>query len=29
VFTLGGEISGLVPPIVEKKLREKQKARKK
>ena len=29
VFTLGGEVSGLVPPIVEKKLREKQKARKK
>ena len=29
VFTLGGEISGLVPPIVEKKLRDKQKARKK
>src|SRR6187397_2785635 len=29
VFSLGGEISGLVPPIVEKKLREKQKARKK
>ena len=27
VFTLGGEVSGLVPPIVEKKLREKQKAR--
>src|ERR1044072_949933 len=29
VFRLGGEISGLVPPIVETKLREKQKARKK
>ena len=29
VFTLGGEISGLVPPIVETKLREKQKARRK
>jgi pantetheine-phosphate adenylyltransferase len=29
VFTLGGEVSGLVPPIVETKLREKQKARKK
>ena len=28
VFTLGGEVSGLVPPIVEQKLREKQKARK-
>ena len=29
VFTLGGEIAGLVPPIVEEKLRAKQKARKK
>jgi pantetheine-phosphate adenylyltransferase len=29
VFTLGGEISGLVPPVVEDKLRAKQKARKK
>ena len=29
VFTLGGEVSGLVPPIVEQKLRDKQKARKK
>ena len=28
VFTLGGEITGLVPPIVEEKLRAKQKARK-
>ena len=28
VFTLGGEISGLVPPVVEQKLREKQKKRK-
>lgn len=28
VFTLGGEISGLVPPLVEKKLREKQAAKK-
>ncbi len=29
VFTLGGEITGLVPPIVEEKLRAKQKAKKK
>ena len=29
VFTLGGEISGLVPPVVEEKLRAKQKAKKK
>jgi pantetheine-phosphate adenylyltransferase len=29
VFTLGGEITGLVPPIVEDKLRAKQKAKKK
>jgi pantetheine-phosphate adenylyltransferase len=29
VFTLGGEISGLVPPIVEEKLRAKQKAKRK
>ncbi len=29
VFTLGGEISGLVPPVVEEKLRLKQKAKKK
>lgn len=29
VFTLGGEITGLVPPIVEEKLREKQKTKKK
>ena len=29
VFTLGGEISGLVPPIVEERLRSKQKAKKK
>ncbi len=29
VFTLGGEISGLVPPVVEDKLRAKQKVRKK
>ena len=29
VFTLGGEITGLVPPIVEEKLRAKQKANKK
>jgi pantetheine-phosphate adenylyltransferase len=28
VFTLGGEITGLVPPIVEEKLRAKQKAKK-
>jgi pantetheine-phosphate adenylyltransferase len=28
VFTLGGEVAGLVPPIVEEKLRAKQKARK-
>jgi pantetheine-phosphate adenylyltransferase len=28
VFTLGGEISGLVPPIVEERLRAKQKAKK-
>jgi pantetheine-phosphate adenylyltransferase len=29
VFTLGGEVTGLVPPIVEEKLRAKQKAKKK
>ena len=29
VFTLGGQITGLVPPIVEEKLRAKQKAKKK
>ena len=29
VFTLGGEITGLVPPVVEEKLRAKQKAKKK
>lgn len=29
VFTLGGEITGLVPPIVEEKLRAKQKSKKK
>jgi pantetheine-phosphate adenylyltransferase len=29
VFTLGGEITGLVPPIVEEKLRAKQKAKRK
>jgi len=29
VFTLGGEISGLVPPIVEERLRAKQKAKRK
>ena len=29
VFTLGGEITGLVPPIVEERLRAKQKAKKK
>jgi pantetheine-phosphate adenylyltransferase len=29
VFTLGGEITGLVPPIVEEQLRAKQKAKKK
>lgn len=29
VFTLGGEISGLVPPVVEERLRAKQKAKKK
>jgi pantetheine-phosphate adenylyltransferase len=29
VFTLGGEITGLVPPVVEAKLRAKQKAKKK
>jgi pantetheine-phosphate adenylyltransferase len=29
VFTLGGEITGLVPPVVEEKLRGKQKTRKK
>ncbi|HEX4913401.1 MAG TPA: pantetheine-phosphate adenylyltransferase [Vicinamibacterales bacterium] len=29
VFTLGGEITGLVPPLVEEKLRAKQKAKKK
>ena len=29
VFTLGGEITGLVPPVVEDKLRAKQKAKKK
>ena len=28
VFTLGGEITGLVPPVVEEKLRAKQKAKK-
>ena len=29
VFTLGGEITGLVPPVVEEKLRSKQKAKRK